>query len=118
MFEILVSKANNNAHIRRLGRGCTTAFVLQVDNEQFHLSVDRGQITSVSQGPFQMRGSSFVISAAKDTWTEFMRPIPRPGFHDIFAMSATGNARIEGDINILLGHLAYFKAVLDLLRKV
>ena len=118
MFESLASKVNKNAHIQRLGRGCSTKFVLQVDDEQFHLSVESGQITSIAKGPFQMRGSSFVIAAAKDTWIEFMRPIPRPGFHDIFAMSASGNARIEGDINILLGHLAYFKAVLDMLRKV
>jgi hypothetical protein len=118
MFESLLITVDDDAYIQSLGRNCTTEFALGVDDARYHIKVENGRIISVEQGPFQMRAASFLISATKDTWAEFMTSTPRPGFHDIFAMSAMGNARIEGDIKILLEHLPYFKAVLGLLRKV
>ncbi len=116
MFETLLDRANADPNVRRLGRTCTTEFALVEDGKPWHVVVRAGVVEAVLEGPFRMRGHSFRIDAPADVWRDFRRPAPPPGRHDIFAMSATGAARIEGDMTVLLGHLAFFKALLHTLR--
>ncbi len=117
MFRNLADTANADPNVRRLGRGCSVEFVLGLDERPFHVVVKDGVVGEVLEGPFKMRGAAFRIQAASQTWAEFMAPRPKPGFHDIFAMSATGNARIEGDMDRLLTHLAFFKALIATTRR-
>ena len=117
MLEDLAARANADPNIKRLGRTCIAEFVLMVSDTPFHVIVQSGKVQDVLQGPFKMRNSSFQISATEAAWSEFMAPLPRPGFHDIFAMSATGNATIVGDMTVLLSHLGFYKALLQTLRR-
>jgi len=111
-FDALADRANADPNVRRLGRTCSVEFALGVGDQEVHLVVDKGQVVDVLEGPFRMRAAAFRIAADKAAWDAFMQPTPRPGYHDIFAMSATGVARIEGDVPVLLRHLAFFKALL------
>jgi len=117
MFEALPRHAAANPNVERLGRSCTAEFALVADGTPWHVRVKNGRIASVEEGPFKMRGTAFRIEASAEAWEEFRKPYPPPGFHDIFAMSATGNARIEGDMGVLLQHLAFFKALIACLRE-
>lgn len=117
MMEDLAALTAADPNVRRLGRTCSTEFVLAVDQTPYHVVVASGVVTEVLKGPFRMRGAAFRIGASRAAWDEFKRPIPRPGFHDIFAMHANGHAAIEGDIPTLLTHLGFFKALLACLRK-
>lgn len=116
MFEKLADVANANPNVRRLGRTCSTEFAIVVDDTPYHVVVREGRVVDVLTGPFKMRGAAFRIAAAASEWREFLKPAPRPGRHDIFAMSASGAGRIEGDMNVLLNHLAFFKALLATMR--
>lgn len=116
-FDNLARFANGDPNVRRLGRACSVEFALGVGGQELHLVIDRGQVVDVLEGPFRMRASAFRIAADQAAWDAFMQPAPRPGYHDIFAMSATGVARIEGDVPVLLRHLAFFKALLAAPRK-
>ena len=111
-FAALAEQANADPNLRRLGRTCSVEFALGIGEQDLHLVIDRGQVVDVLEGPFRMRAAAFRIAADRATWDAFMQPAPRPGYHDIFAMSATGVARIEGDVPVLLRHLAFFKALL------
>ena len=117
MFEGLQDKANADPNVRRLGRTCTADFMLMAGDAAFHVSVAAGLVTGVSRGPFKMRSAASQVAASDAAWARFMTPKPPPGFHDIFAMSATGAARIEGDMAVLLGHLGFFKALIASLRQ-
>lgn len=117
MFEHLQATANGDPNIRRLGRTYSGAFDLTVDETPHHVRIENGVVQSVEAGPFRMRAAAFRIAASADVWREFMSPRPSPGRHDIFAMSATGNAKVDGDIDALLRHLAFFKALLECLRR-
>ena len=55
--------------------------------------------------------------ARADAWTRFWQAEPPPGFHDIFAMTSTGAALIEGDLTPLRRHLRFVKALLALPRE-
>lgn len=103
--------------IARLGRRCSLEFALGVGDAVHHVVVREGVVADVLQGPFKMRPAAFSISAPEAAWAEFCKPVPKPGFHDIFAMSATGNGRIEGDVRRLLEHLEFVKCLLAALRE-
>ena len=105
-----------SGHLVRLGRHFSGEFVVAVDDKPFHVVADKGRIVEVLEGPFKMRAFSFAVRASGDAWTKFCASVPEPGFHDIFAMSGSGNARIEGDMAPLLHNLRYFKELLALMR--
>jgi hypothetical protein len=103
---------NADAGLVRRGRLLTTTFLLAVDNTEYLVHVAEGRITGVERGPFLMRSWSFAVGAPGDAWARFWRPLPEPGYHDIFAMKKLGVARIEGDLWPLMAHLRYVKDVL------
>ena len=78
----------------------------------YWVSVRNGHITEVVSGPVLMRPSRFSIRASHDAWLAFWEPLPRPGFHDIFAMCKAGHAKVEGDLKPLMANLRYIKDVL------
>ena len=49
-------------------------------------------------------------------WTEYWQPMPKPGWHDLFALTKRGEAVLEGDLHPFMAHLQYFKDVLALPR--
>jgi pimeloyl-ACP methyl ester carboxylesterase len=96
----------------RRGRFLTTTFLLEADGESWLVRVLEGRIDRVERGPFLMRPWSFAVRASKDTWQRFWEPVPVPGYHDLFAMTRNGHARIEGDLVPLMTHLRYIQDVL------
>ena len=44
-------------------------------------------------------------------------PTPRPGWHDLLALTKRGEATLEGDLHPFMTHLQYFKDVLALPRQ-
>lgn len=116
MLDGLAEAANANEAIRRLGRHCTTDFMIEIGDTPHHVSVDRGRVVEVATGPFRLRPWSFAVRASEETWREFWRPLPAPGFQDVFAMTRFGHARLEGDLAVFRAHLRFFKEILALPR--
>ena len=112
MFEGLAELVNADERLVRRGRFLTTTFLLEADGESWLVRVLEGRIDRVERGPFLMRPWSFAVRASKDTWQRFWEPVPVPGYHDLFAMTRNGHARIEGDLVPLMTHLRYIQDVL------
>jgi hypothetical protein len=58
----------------------------------------------------------FGYTASSRAWTEYWRPEPRPGWHDLLALTKRGEALLEGDLYPFMTHLQYFKDLLALPR--
>jgi hypothetical protein len=86
-------------------------FLLGVGDTDYLVHVAAGRVT-VERGPFLLRAFSFAVRAPAEAWLRFWRPLPEPGYHDLFAMKKRGVARIEGDLWPLMAHLRYVKDVL------
>ncbi len=112
----LGSRVGSRPGLVQAGRRASFTFLLEIGERPFLVELDRGQVAAVEEGPFVMRSWSFALRASAGTWRKFARRYPEPGFHDIFAMNRFGHCRIEGDIDVLLAHLGYVKAVLSCLR--
>lgn len=81
-----------------------------------HLTIAQGRIVDVAAGPTLMRSWRFAFRATPEAWIEHWQPLPRPGFHDLLALTKRGAATLEGDLQPFLANLQYFKDLLALPR--
>ena len=63
-----------------------------------------------------MRSWRFSYRATPLAWREYWTPMPRPGFHDLLALTKRGEAILEGELHPFMTHLQYFKDLLALPR--
>ena len=98
------------------GRHVSTSFLLQADEAEYVVQIQSGRVTQVKKGPFTLGEWSFALRASQAAWTEFLTPVPRPGFQDVMAMLKLKHLKIEGDLYPLMSHLLYFKDVLASVR--
>ncbi len=116
VFEQLPERVNGNAPLVRRGRFLDVDFLIGADDIPLHVSVRQGRITNVARGPVLMRPWRFAIRASADAWARFWAPFPEPGYHDLFAMTKSGMAEVEGDLQPLMANLRYIKDVLAVPR--
>ena len=117
VFERLAELVNADERLVHRGRFLTTTFLLESGADAWLIRVVEGRLERVERGPFLMRAWSFAIRAPAESWRRFWEPVPAPGYHDLFAMSRNGHARIEGDLVPLMTHLRYVQDVLAAPRR-
>jgi len=82
----------------------------------FHVSIRGGRIIDLTPAPVLMRSWRFSYRASPAAWAEYWKPMPRPGWHDLLALTKREEATLEGDLHPFMAHLQYFKDVLALPR--
>lgn len=115
-IERLPDRVNADAPLVRRGRFLATRFLLEVGDAQWLIGVQDGKIVSVERGPFVMPSWSFALRASDDEWRMFWSANPPPGHHDLMALIKRRALKAEGDLNIFMAYLRYFKDVLAKLR--
>ena len=116
MIETLQARVNGDAGLVRRGRYLTTSFLLEIGQSAFLISIYQGRIVSVTQGPFVMPSSAFALRASEEEWKKFWSHRPPPGSNDVMALIKRRALRAEGNLQIFMSHLRYFKEVLAKLR--
>lgn len=111
-FEQLPRLVKADADLVRRGRFLTTDFKLGVGAVPLIVSIERGQVASVARGPFLLRPWVFALTAAPDTWSKLLEPVPKPGVHDVMALSKIGLLTIEGNLQPYMANLQYIKDVI------
>lgn len=115
-FGELPTLLDSNAAL--VARGCrlTVDCLLGPRDHPFHVSFAAGRIVDMTPAPVLMRSWCFSYRASPTAWTEFWKPVPRPGWHDLLALTKSGEAILEGDLFPFMSHLQFFKDVLALPR--
>jgi hypothetical protein len=85
-------------------------------DQPFFASIRGGRIVEFTAQPKLMRSWRFSYRASPAAWTEYWKPMPRPGWHDLLALTKRGEAVLEGDLHPFMTHLQYFKDLLALPR--
>ena len=116
VLERLPEWVNADAGLVRRGRYLCTVFLVDVGETSWLVTVHEGRVERIERGPFLMREWTFAIRASADAWRRYWQPVPAPGFHDLFALTKGGHARVEGDLRPLMANLRYVKDVLTLPR--
>jgi hypothetical protein len=116
MIETLQARVNGDAGLVRRGRYLSTSFLLEVGGSAFLISIHQGRIVSVTQGPLVMPSSDFALRASEQEWQKFWSPRPPPGSNDLLALIKRRVLKAEGNLQIFMSHLRYFKEALAKLR--
>ena len=101
----------------RRGRWCVVDCRVDVGGEPFFLSIREGALTALERGPRLMRSTAFAFRATDEAWAHYWKPIPDPGWHDLFALTKRGVASMDGDLRPFVQNLQYFKDLLALPRE-
>src|SRR5476651_523611 len=117
-FDRLPAPLTAAADLQRRGRCLGTDCRIDIGNEPFLLAIRDGALVTLDRGPKLMRSSVFTFRATDEAWTQYWKPIPEPGWHDLFALTKRGAASMDGDLRPLLQNLQYFKDLLALPRDV
>ena len=118
MLEALKERVNGDVGLVRRGRLLTTTFLLQSGDTSWLISIFEGRIVSVTRGPFVMPSSSFALRASEAEWEKFFLAKPPPGSNDLMALVRRKALRAEGNLQVFMAHLRYFKEALAKLRPV
>ena len=116
MIEALQKRVNADAGLVRRGRFLTTCFLLEVGPSAYLISIHEGRIVQVAQGPFVMPSSSFALRAPAEEWRKFWSHRPPPGSNDLMALIKRRVLKAEGNLQVFMSHLRYFKEALAKLR--
>jgi hypothetical protein len=116
MIETLPERVNGDAALVRRGRYLTTTFLLEVGQAAWLIAIYEGRIVSVTRGPFVMPSSSFALRAPEEEWQKFWSVRPPPGSNDLLALIKRRVLKAEGNLQIFMSHLRYFKEALAKLR--
>jgi len=116
-LEELPVRVNGDPVLVRKGRYLSTDFMLEIGERQHVVKIRDGRIEEIVTGA-RMPSWSFALRASEEDWGKFWRPVPEPGFSDIFALVRWKKMRIEGDLQPLMANMLYIKDVLASLRGV
>lgn len=101
----------------RRGRWLGVECRVDIGSEPFFLSIREGALAALERGAKLMRSTAFTFRATDEAWTHYWKPMPDPGWHDLFALTKRGAASMDGDLRPLLQNLQYFKDLLALPRR-
>jgi hypothetical protein len=116
MIETLKARVNGDEGLVRRGRFLTTTFLLEVGERAWLISIFEGRVVSVTQGPFVMPSSAFALRACEEEWQKFWSQRPPPGSNDLMALIKRRVLTAEGNLQIFMANLRYFKDTLAKLR--
>jgi hypothetical protein len=116
MIEALKARVNGDEALVRRGRFLTTTFLLEVGQTGWLISIFDGKVVSVTSGPFVMPSSSFALRAPEQEWEKFWSSRPPPGSNDLMALIKRRVLKAEGNLQIFMANLRYFKEALAKLR--
>jgi hypothetical protein len=118
MIEALEQRVNADEALVRRGRFLTTTFLLEIGQTAWLVAIYEGRIASITKGPFVMPSSSFALRANEEEWAKFWLRRPPPGSNDLMALIKRRVLRAEGNLQIFMANLRYFKEALAKLRPV
>ena len=115
-FALLNQLIAADSDLVRRGRWLAVDCRVDIGAEPFFLSIREGALAALDRGPGLMRSTDFTVRGSDEAWTEHWKPVPAPGWHDLFALTKRGAASMDGDLRPLLQNLQYFKDLLALRR--
>ena len=117
MIEALKARVNGDEALVRRGRFLSTTFLLEVGQTAWLISIFEGRVVSVTSGPFVMPSSSFALRAPEQEWQKFWSSRPPPGSNDLMALIKRRVLKAEGNLQVFMANLRYFKEALAKLRQ-
>ena len=112
----LKDQVNGNKPLTERGKWVSLSFTFGIDNDDYLISIKNGKITQIQKRDLATESGIFAIRAAKSTWKEHWRCIPKRDFHDIWSMLPKQLITLDGNLLPLIQNLQFFKDLIASLR--
>jgi hypothetical protein len=116
MIATMVERANADPKLARRFRFLDLAFEVGVGGECWLVEISQRSVAARPRTAGKGREPAFSLRADAESWAEFAKPVPPPGYNDILAMFEGGNLELDGEMLPLFRNLLSIKALLDKLR--
>ena len=105
----LKDQVNGNKPLTERGKWVSLSFTFGIDNDDYLISIKNGKIIQIQKRNLPTESGVFAIRAAKSTWKEHWRCIPKRDFHDIWSMLPKQLITLDGNLLPLIQNLQFFK---------
>lgn len=110
---------NADPELKLIGRFFTAEVLLDFDAARYLLRVDAGAVRDIVENPGYDRPWAFALRAPRHVWERFLRPVPPPLYHHIFAMlMRVPEFRLEGNTLTAAQNVRALVRMCDLMRTV
>lgn len=116
MFDDLTRTAAPGTPLAAQARGLDMRLMLRSGEEDTLVIIRDGAVAEVRPGPHITPSWDTRLAAAPGDWAEFLAPVPRPGYHDIYALLRNRRMAFEGNLLPMMQNLMYIKRLLASLR--
>jgi hypothetical protein len=117
IFETLPELLEADTALLHAGRWLNVDCLLGPTGQPLLVCIREGRISEMSI-PKTMPSWRFSYTASPQAWIEYWQAEPKPGWHDLLALTKRGEAHLAGDLHPFMTHLQYFKDLLALPRSV
>lgn len=117
MLTKLKSRVNDNSALTRRGKWVNLSFILGIDEKDYLIDIEQGQITQIRKRKLETESGAFSIRAKKITWQEHWKQMPKRDYHDIWSMLPKKLITLDGDLTPLIQNLQFFKDLIASLRE-
>jgi hypothetical protein len=112
----IASAFAGDSDLLRRGWLIDTCCLIEIGAEQLVLTIRNGRPTVADRVPL-LSSWEFAIRAGAEAWSALWQPVPKAGWHDVFALTKRGAMRIEGSLQPFMANLQYFKDLVALPRE-
>ena len=105
-----------DSDLLRRGWLVDTYCLIEIGAVQLVLTIRGGRPTVADRVPL-LASWEFAIRAGAEAWTALWQPMPKAGWHALFALTRRGAMRIEGRLQPFMANLQYFKDLVTLPRE-
>jgi hypothetical protein len=88
---------------------------LEMGDEPVLLTFRDGKLTELGVAD-TFDAADVAIKGSEDDWREFLQPIPKPFYHDMFAAVVREGFEWSGDVVTLFAYYGAFRRMFDVMR--
>lgn len=98
-------------------RNLCADILVEFGKEQRIVCIRHGKVEEIKEKFPLLYPWVFAVRASHEAWEAYWEHFPKPGWHDMFALSKRGEMRMEGNLQPMMAHLQYIKDLLATPRK-
>lgn len=117
LFDVQAFKeaVNRDGEFQIAGRFLDAALKLQFGEEALLLRFRDGKLTSIGE-PTLFDSADVTIRGPIASWREFLKPLPKPFFHDMFAAIVREEFDWAGDSETFFAYYGAFRRMFQIMR--
>jgi hypothetical protein len=115
--QVVPERVNADSHFVWRGRNLSASCLVQIGTTEYLLRCEEGRINECRKGLPLMCSWDFALRGSIRAWNELWQDPPKPGWHDLFALTKLGEITMDGNLYPLMSNLQFFKDIITLPRK-